>query len=418
MGNLWGDMRDLVSETTEKIHLEDQAYAALEAGINSQLQAAATQKGEIQTLLAESATSKTAFSESQMQKQEEAAGIQKMHDANQAECEATMNEILFTDICGVSKVRNEVIKKHIPDIDVGNVVDCEVGDWVPGECSVPCDDEFVGGTQTMKRDIITKNTEDASECPALSMVKVCNQKVCPVDCQLGDWGSYGACTKECGGGVQSRSRQLLVKPKHLGKACDALQESRPCNTGRCDADCKLGDWNAYGKCNQVCDNGLATRTKKMLVPTLRKGYCPKEESAERTNRKPCKPEACTGDEICYGKIDLVLALDASGSITEKGFDILKNFAARLVKRMVPTAYGRDAVRVGVVMFGNGKLDKNRVVSDAVAVTQPTDDMEAAEKSILGLKWQKGFTNMAQAFTKAKKKCCRRRDGRLQKALWF
>jgi uncharacterized protein YegL len=100
------------------------------------------------------------------------------------------------------------------------------------------------------------------------------------------------------------------------------------------------------------------------------------------------------------EIDLVIALDASGSVTADGFEVLKSFAAQLVERMKPKAYGRELVRAGVIQFGNGKLDSKKIVSDAELVTLPLASMSEVSKKIKALEWKKGFTNMAQAFMKA------------------
>jgi Mg-chelatase subunit ChlD len=104
-----------------------------------------------------------------------------------------------------------------------------------------------------------------------------------------------------------------------------------------------------------------------------------------------------GDETGNATLELVIAIDASGSITETGFDILKTFAAKIVRRMMAT------VQVGVVLFGNGKLDaKTNVISDAKVMTDNLEsDMEAVATKIEAMVIHKGFTNMAQAFTKSK-----------------
>jgi hypothetical protein len=108
-------------------------------------------------------------------------------------------------------------------------------------------------------------------------------------------------------------------------------------------------------------------------------------------------QSCTGDEECNSTLDLVIAIDSSGSITEAGFDILKEFALRLVKRMM------FPVQVGVVLFGNGKLDlETNIVSDAKVITDNLEgDMESVAKKVEGMIIHKGFTNMAQGFTKSK-----------------
>jgi Mg-chelatase subunit ChlD len=100
--------------------------------------------------------------------------------------------------------------------------------------------------------------------------------------------------------------------------------------------------------------------------------------------------------MCNSTTDLVLAIDGSGSVTEEGFGILKTFAEKLVLRM------KSTVKVGVVQFGNGKLSKDRVISDAILATDDLEhDMQSVAGKIQKLVWQQGFTNMAQAFLKSK-----------------
>merc|ERR1712072_987957 len=54
-----------------------------------------------------------------------------------------------------------------------------------------------------------------------------------VDCQLGQWSEYGSCSKECGGGKQSRSRAIEQEPRNGGAACGDTSEERECNTQGC-----------------------------------------------------------------------------------------------------------------------------------------------------------------------------------------
>jgi len=178
---------------------------------------------------------------------------------------------------------------------------------------------------------------------------------------------------------------------------DALTQSQPCNNGACDVDCVLGKWMAWKPCNKACSAGFEERRKRVLSEIKGNGYCLPWNDKERLERKPCNTPACTGDEECNSTIDLVIAIDSSGSITEAGFDILKEFALRLVKRMMAP------VQVGVVLFGNGKLDLDtNIVSDAKVITDNLEgDMESVAKKVEGMIIHKGFTNMAQGFTKSK-----------------
>merc|ERR1711957_974585 len=97
------------------------------------------------------------------------------------ECEKVMQEILFTEICGVITVRNEVVQAGF-GIPKDEVVDCSFTDWIFHECSVSCDDDLVGGKQLLTREVITPKTENGHACPAMNMTKKCNQILCPVDC--------------------------------------------------------------------------------------------------------------------------------------------------------------------------------------------------------------------------------------------
>jgi len=398
--SLWGEMKDLVDESMEKLHEDDQHWKVLSEGTNAQLQSLATQKGELQSALAEATSTKAALQEQQENKQAESREIRHLGTSTLMECRSTVRHILFTEICGIVRVRNELITTNL-DVKSEEIVDCQIGEWVPSECSVACDDTMQGGVQLLRREVLTRNTKWGATCANLTLTTRCNQVRCPIDCALSDWSSWSQCTKECGGGVETRTRSQLTKPKYGGHACDSLQDARPCNSGSCDRNCKLGDWTEFSPCSKACDTGYIERQKHVMVRARGSGVCPKENSHHRNEKKTCNEQACIGDELCMAKMDLIIAIDGSGSLTAKGFDVLKAFAAKLVRRFRPKAYGREAVRVGVVQFGNGKLDANKVVSDAILVTTPTDNMEEAAGKIEALKWQRGFTNMAQAVLKSK-----------------
>ena len=58
-----------------------------------------------------------------------------------------------------------------------------------------------------------------------------------------DWGPYGACSKTCGGGIQTRTRTCTnPPPSNGGKDCSSLgpaSATKECNTDTCPGDSNL-----------------------------------------------------------------------------------------------------------------------------------------------------------------------------------
>eukprot|EP00747_Dinoflagellata_sp_TGD_P133924 gnl/TRDRNA2_/TRDRNA2_175267_c2_seq29.p1 gnl/TRDRNA2_/TRDRNA2_175267_c2~~gnl/TRDRNA2_/TRDRNA2_175267_c2_seq29.p1 ORF type:complete len:646 (-),score=175.60 gnl/TRDRNA2_/TRDRNA2_175267_c2_seq29:60-1721(-) len=361
----------------------------------------ALQMGQTQTILAEATSSKATETDEQTQKVLEKQALSKEYRKVMAECRQRKRYILWTEVCGVIKVRGEVLKEGSAEQKEASATDCEVGNWIPGECSSPCDPDMKGGMQTLTREVITINTKYGHPCPSLSWQKKCNEFKCPVDCVVSSWSGWSKCTKECGGGVESRNRKLIVKPKDGGQSCDSLQESEACNSFSCDRDCTLKKWTKLTPCSKACDEGFQEKFRHIKRPVRANGFCFGKMSKERYHKAKCNTQQCIGDEMCIAELDLIIGVDASGSISEKGFKIMKTFAKSLLGRFRDAAYGHEAVKVAVVQFGNGELDdKTKVVSDAIVVSPLSSDFKEVKSKIDDTKWKRGFTNMAQAFLKA------------------
>ena len=39
-----------------------------------------------------------------------------------------------------------------------------------------------------------------AECPRLSEIEACNSQACPIDCVVGDWSEWSACSNPCNTG--------------------------------------------------------------------------------------------------------------------------------------------------------------------------------------------------------------------------
>merc|ERR1719356_1717848 len=284
------------------------------------------------------------------------------------------------------------------------ISDCDVGDWVAGECDMDCDDTCpqadpyaCGGWQTLSREIVVAPNSYGLMCPALETRKKCNQFKCPVDCVLSEWSGFSKCTKDCEGGVQGKTRSLMTKAKNGGEACDSLTEMRSCNTGSCDRDCTLNDWTEWSPCSMACGGGDQERKKTVFIPIRGQGKCPTPKNSDRHEDRECNTQDCIGDEICVAEQDLIMAIDASGSLKEAGYEVIRDFAANLTGRYKGEMFGKVMMQVGVVQFGNGQVLADGTIAPAINVQGLTSDIAHVQEAIQATVWQRGFTNMAQAF---------------------
>jgi len=148
--------------------------------------------------------------------------------------------------------------------------------------------------------------------------------------------------------------------------------------------------------------GLSERVRRVDIPTRGEGECPKEDSAARFGERECNSFCCPHlpNFICIAQQDLIIAVDSSGSLKQFGFDVVKGFVAKLVDQYKMQYYGEAAMRIGVVEFGNGQVGKDGVIASANEIIKLTNDTTAVKTAINGMKWQGGFTNMAQALVLA------------------
>jgi hypothetical protein len=147
----------------------------------------------------------------------------------------------------------------------------------------------------------------------------------------------------------------------------------------------------------ACGGGIQTRVRTVDVPIRGQGKCPKQKSSFRWGEKMCNEQDCVGDEICVAHQDLLIALDASGSLKQEGFDVLKGFTANLTMRYQAQFYGESDMQVGALIFGQGHLEPDGTITPASRLADLTTDIASVKTAIDAATWQKGFTNLAQAF---------------------
>lgn len=402
----WGKFKDEVDSLKHTMAKNQDAFDELKENLDSQLTVIGDAKTKFMELLAETISGINADTEEMAAKDAQGRELTKEYKKKMSECKAKVEEILFTNICAVRKVRNSIMT-HSEVSPPAKISDCDVADWIAAECSVDCDDACpmddpyaCGGWQTLTREVVVAPNEYGLKCPALTTQKKCNQFKCPVDCVLSEWSGWSKCTKECEGGVQQETRSILTKAKNGGEMCDTVAQEQSCNTGSCDRDCTLTPWTDWSPCSMACGGGMQEHVRNVVIPIRGGGKCPKPKNADRLQERPCNVQDCVGDEVCIATQDLIMAVDGSGSLKESGFDVVRSFAMNVTGRYKGEYYGKAAAQLGVLEFGNGQVMPDGTIAPAINVLGLTADMEAVSASIEALTWQRGLTNMAQAFTLA------------------
>eukprot|EP00397_Hematodinium_sp_SG-2012_P002720 GEMP01002728.1.p1 GENE.GEMP01002728.1~~GEMP01002728.1.p1 ORF type:complete len:1021 (+),score=174.28 GEMP01002728.1:156-3218(+) len=181
-----------------------------------------------------------------------------------------------------------------------NAQDCELSEWSDyGDCSCSCN-----GVHDRNRRISAFASQGGKNCDGpLKELQSCNVGLChevePIDCQLGDWEPWEACTARCGGGQKFRSRRILISPKHEGQPCDPpIREVFGCNNHACelDVDCTWDEWSQWGSCSRECGGGEKMRYRQIkMLPRNQGRECDPHSTMEVA---PCNEVGCAGTYYC------------------------------------------------------------------------------------------------------------------------
>lgn len=229
------------------------------------------------------------------------------------------------------------------------IQDCEVSPWVFSICSRTCrarqgEPGYTQGTRT----VLLPAGQNGMPCPPLKAVKPCGTVRCPEDCELGPWQSWTSCNKRCGGGMQSRERELISKSDFGGRACPVAVERRLCNVDSCDTACKLDEWTEWSPCSRACrfskdaPTGRQRQSRKVLTPAQGLGSCPRSHSRQRFRVRRCNDQPCPQNATCAAPQDVILLLSGSA---QADFRAQLDLSRYLIERST------EAVRFGVAAYG-------------------------------------------------------------------
>eukprot|EP01013_Petalomonas_cantuscygni_P015357 TRINITY_DN3164_c0_g1_i1.p1 TRINITY_DN3164_c0_g1~~TRINITY_DN3164_c0_g1_i1.p1 ORF type:complete len:6949 (+),score=1286.42 TRINITY_DN3164_c0_g1_i1:147-20993(+) len=207
------------------------------------------------------------------------------NQSRSVECHGCLNATHLADSCASPIQTVECNTQPCP-------VDCVVGPWEQGNCSASCGEGIVYAT----RGVVTPPANGGKTCPALSKTLECNLQPCPPECVYSPFQQNGKCTKECGGGVATYSRQLL---KGTTDHCKApLQEERPCNTQACSVNCEVSNWTSTSPCSVQCGGGTQEFVRTVTVQPEGLGSpCPSLTKTLECNADPCPPTCKYGDWV-------------------------------------------------------------------------------------------------------------------------
>lgn len=104
-----------------------------------------------------------------------------------------------------------------------------------------------------------------SLCPNLIERDRCKAKDCPDDCVVSEWSQWSSCSKSCGGGIQSRTRELL-QASSTGASCGPMVQTRACSTAPCPVGCVLSSFSEWTPCSASCGSGYSARSRTVITP--------------------------------------------------------------------------------------------------------------------------------------------------------
>merc|ERR1719478_1969449 len=401
------DERD---ELMQEIAMLEEHCEEHKLGLETQIQNDKDMLANAQTKLA-AATEKEATA-GETARQTNAENTQLNNDLVDQMKKCSGNYINFeTELCALKKTRGELYKLQ----GGGHSAffqDCEVSKWDPEECTKKC----AGGNQKLTRSVLT-HPNGGTKCLPLGAMRSCNNQPCPVNCKLHTWSGWSKCSAECGGGVQQRLREVKMAMKYGGKPCGSTSETKACNNQACEKDCELTPWTKWSACSKDCDGGTQKRQKFIKTVAEGAGKCAGAWSLKRLEYKKCNMNRCklaVGAQTmtCNKTLDIVLLIDGSGSLGQKGWDAEIKAAEMFVDAFSGTGAQSN---IAVILYSGPrtwggvfkcfarntkKVDREKICGIKM-ITHFTNDLAKVKTLIKGLTWPRGSTLTSLALLTAK-----------------
>jgi len=410
--NLLGEAQDSIDELRAKIDREEYFYKTTVSNIDNQLQLVRDARLQFNTQLSDAVSEMEIVQNRVRRLEQDLADGRADYLSRESRCEDIVKDLKDIKLCNLRSLRAVIVKKSSMGIDLLSIVDCEVSEWSVSECSKLCDNTCgnatlfptCGGSRESTRELIQQANTFGVHCLALTKVESCGQVECPVDCNVAAWSEWSICTRQCDGGLRTRTRSVEQQPEHGGALCDSTVEVQPCNAGACSEDCILQEWSEWSACSSGCGGGYQERIRQVANEAQGKdGRCPDDRSGQRYDLQKCNTNACSGTEQCSTRQNIVIAVDQSAYVTDAARIAQTSFIKQFLARF--TGNGTNASRVGVVQFGNGDILPDGTVRTAHVVSRMTENVGDVELSLQDkLQNSDGFPNLGQGLRAAGELC--------------
>lgn len=204
--------------------------------------------------------------------------------------------------------------------------------------------------------------------------------------------------------------------KFGGKPCGEVSETKACAPQACEKDCTLSRWTKWGPCSKDCDGGTQKRIKFIKEKATGEGKCADSWDKDRLNYRKCNTFKCRlpkdGIKKCHKKLDIVLLLDGSGSLGQKGWDAEMQAATNFLSSFSDKKEAK--AKISVFLFSGPRTwsgvkkcmvkGKKKVKPEECGiqtVTHFNDNIKNVRQRVLGLDWPKGSTLTSLALSNAK-----------------
>jgi len=145
--------------------------------------------------------------------------------------------------------------------------DCPKGNgaaWCGGECAW-VNNQCEPGINIQNYQSTTTTTMTSTT--TTTAMPTTSELAVPVPSSWASWGTWSSCSKTCGGGTQSRTRDCNVAQNGGSTAVCTSSETatRSCSNNACPVDSSWASWGSWGACSKTCGGGTQSRTRKCNV---------------------------------------------------------------------------------------------------------------------------------------------------------